>query len=100
MATEKQINYIKNLINDLKLDTMPWVAKLSHLPQKHQEFKIKSWVSVVLGNSRQVREMSYAEIVETYNARLAELENTDWTNATNSEASTAIDNLKNCIVVF
>ena len=100
MATEKQIDYIKILVNDLKLETMPWVAALSSLPEKWQQYKVKSWLQVALGGSREIREMSYTDIVAKYNARLGELENADWESIDNREASRAIDSLKKCIVVW
>ena len=98
MATEKQAAYINSLIEDLRIEKMEWVARLT-LTGKHREWKLQLWIDDAMNTRTYEKEVLYADALNAYNARLDEIAGSIDAMDTR-EASKAIDNLKRCRIVW
>lgn len=99
MATEKQATYINSLIDGLRIENMEWVAKLDEMRKSHREFKIQQWIDSAMHTRDYDNEVALEDTLNAYSARLNEIsENIEGMDT--REASRAIGNLKNCIVVW
>ena len=103
MATEKQVNYIKDLISKLYPENMPWWAALERLPEKWQQHKRRVWVLGALGidaMDEDADDIDCAQAIEMYTNRLAELDATNWNEISVKDASKVIGKLKSCKIVW
>lgn len=103
MASEKQVNYIKILIDELKPENMQWWAVSETKPERYRNHQRRSWLLQAMGIDSRAEKadgITYDMSVEMYLARIADLEETDWLSASTTEASVAITSLKDCRIVW
>lgn len=103
MATEKQVDYIKSLLNGLVPENMQWWAVSETKPERFRNFQRRAWLLQAMNIDSRAESadgINYDMAVEMYSKRLGELMATDWQAAEVGMASTAIGQLKNCKLVW
>ena len=117
MATEKQIEFIKSLINDKRIENIEYFKKLdqklSAAKARHEtenneeseynlrgtiaynEINRRNWLLPALGlNPYKVADWTMQDVVNAYNAKIAELDAINLQELDNMAASKLIDRLK------
>jgi hypothetical protein len=111
MATTKQIEYVKMLINKIK--TSEYLSKpfeydgepeLREHALKFYQTPRREWMLTSLYgrnyNPYKFENVSYEDAKTAFFARIAELEETDFSQLDNLQVSQVIDNLKRCFIGF
>lgn len=97
MATEKQVAFIKSLVNGLKFENVEYLNHPDKMDDPHYVDGARRWMLTGLHrdfNPYKFEHVDYAAAVAQWNARIAELEQMDFSQLDNRQASQMIDNLK------
>lgn len=99
MATEKQVSYIKNLVNGLRFENVPYLNQPEKLNDPYYIYGAREWMLRGLYRdfnsfSEKFDAMDYAAATSAWNTRIAELEQMDFSQLDNRQASQMIDSLK------